>query len=147
MASGIHSMLEDALSQGRAVAKRPDTSSPDIPNASQNEQQEEEDLTTARLSNAALLASSILAAHGNAEVSTYEHCLTPWVHHPCFQMYLMLEKRVQTLLKPPKACCNRCKCDATHCLSAVLSLCLCAVLSVKDTLHLWRSVACSLSVR
>ena len=77
MASGINSLLEDALSQGRAVSKRPDQgSSPDAPNASQDEQEEEDDLTTAGLSNAALLASSILAAHGNSEVSMQPHLLT-----------------------------------------------------------------------
>ena len=57
MASGIHNVLESALSQGRAVVT-----------ALNLADEEEHEMSIEGLSNAALLASSILATHGAAEV-------------------------------------------------------------------------------
>lgn len=83
MASGIGDLLETALSQGRALPSQQGNS----PNPSTDEDDgegngddddEEEELVVARLSNAALLASSILATHGHAEV-THHHALL--AHH------------------------------------------------------------------
>ena len=74
MASGISELLETALSQGRAVPKHSrQGSSPDSAAAGQDDDsdEEEDELVVARLSNAAILASSILATHGHAEVTQH----------------------------------------------------------------------------
>ena len=73
-ASGIGELLETALTQGRAVPKpSKQGSSPDSGTAGQDDDsaEEEDELTVARLSNAAVLASSILATHGHAEVTQH----------------------------------------------------------------------------
>ena len=64
MAAGIQALLETTLTEGRAVAG----------SLADSEYREavgegEEDTSVGRLSNAAMLASSILATHGVAEVS------------------------------------------------------------------------------
>lgn len=61
MASGIQDLLETALTEGRAVA-------PDGDAGSTEAEGEEQELSVESLSNAALLASSVLATHGTAEV-------------------------------------------------------------------------------
>ena len=64
MAAGIQALLETALTAGRAVAGS-------VADSEYNEGvgKGEEDTSVARLSNAAMLASSILATHGVAEVN------------------------------------------------------------------------------
>lgn len=72
MASGIGDLLETALSQGRALPKPSQHgNSPDAAAGGQDgdSSDEEDELVVARLSNAAALASSILATHGHAEVT------------------------------------------------------------------------------
>lgn len=74
MASGIGELLETALSQGRALPKpSKQGSSPDSAAAGQDDDsaEVEDELVVARLSNAAVLASSILATHGHAEVTQH----------------------------------------------------------------------------
>lgn len=84
MASGIGDLLETALSQGRALLKPSKQGSSPNPTAGQDDNDEEEDReeedepVTARLSNAACLASSILATHGQSEVTNQQ------AHGPTF---------------------------------------------------------------
>ncbi len=63
MAAGIQALLETALTEGRAVAGS-------LADSEYNEAvgEGEEDTSVGRLSNAAMLASSILATHGVPEV-------------------------------------------------------------------------------
>lgn len=73
MASGIRALLENALTQGTAAPQSPELDSSAESAAARldiaQEEEEEDQMSVTRLSNAALLASSILATHGNAEVS------------------------------------------------------------------------------
>ena len=64
MAADIQALLETALTEGRAVAGS-------LADSEYGEAvgEGEEDTSVARLSNAAMLASSILATHGVAEVN------------------------------------------------------------------------------
>ena len=64
MAAGIQALLETALTEGRAVAGS-------LAESGYGEAvgEAEEDMSVGRLSNAAMLASSILATHGVAEVN------------------------------------------------------------------------------
>ena len=84
MTSGIGELLETALSQGRAVPKsskqggRPDSAVAGQDHDSDDE--EEDEMMVARLSNAAALASSILATHGHAEVTQ------PYDSSACMQL-------------------------------------------------------------
>ena len=63
MAAGIQALLETALTEGRAVAGN-------LADSDYGEAvgEAEEEMSVARLSDAAMLASSILATHGVAEV-------------------------------------------------------------------------------
>lgn len=63
MAAGIQALLETALTEGRAVAGS-------LADSEYGEAvgEAEEDTSVGKLSNAAMLASSILATHGVAEV-------------------------------------------------------------------------------
>jgi hypothetical protein len=63
MAAGIQALLETALTEGRAVAGS-------LADSEYGEAvgEAEEDTSVGKLSNAAMLASSILATHGAAEV-------------------------------------------------------------------------------
>ncbi len=63
MAAGIQALLETALTEGRAVAGSLADSE-----YGEADGEGEEDTSVGRLSNAAMLASSILATHGVAEV-------------------------------------------------------------------------------
>ena len=65
MASGIQDLLETALTEGRAVATSP---APDGDAGPTEAEGKEEELSVESLSNAALLASSVLATHSTAEV-------------------------------------------------------------------------------
>lgn len=65
-ASGVQALLEAALNEGRALANSPATPAGA---EDQAEEEQEAELTIDQLSNAAALASSILASHGSAEVS------------------------------------------------------------------------------
>ncbi|KAL3134029.1 hypothetical protein ABBQ32_008463 [Trebouxia sp. C0010 RCD-2024] len=80
MASGIGDLLDMALSQGRALPKPSQQGNSPSPSTDQddgegNGDDEEDELVVARLSNAALLASSILATHGHAEVAERSQAL------------------------------------------------------------------------
>lgn len=69
MASGIGDLLETALSQGRAIPTSSKQGTRPSSAAAGQDAEEEDELVVLRLSNAALLASSILATHGQAEVT------------------------------------------------------------------------------
>lgn len=60
-AAGIQDLLETALNEGRAVGNSV--------HATGEAQEGEQELTVEQLSNAATLASAILASHGPAEVT------------------------------------------------------------------------------
>lgn len=81
MATGIRDLLETALSQGRAVpnpskqGNSPSPTSAGQDGTDDSDDAEEDELVVARLSNAALLASSILATHGHAEVTHHQASL------------------------------------------------------------------------
>ena len=62
LAAGVHTLLESALAEGRAVANSRDSSS------TSTGQAEEEELTVDQLSNSALLASAILASQDTPQV-------------------------------------------------------------------------------
>ena len=65
VAAGTHGILETALAQGRAVAA-----------SAESLGEAEEELSVEKLSNAALVASSVLSTHGAAEVTKLlEGCL------------------------------------------------------------------------
>ena len=69
MASGIQGLLGTALTEGRAIVASPAlVADPEHDEVGE----EEEELSVGRLSNAALLASSILATHGAAEVQHHD---------------------------------------------------------------------------
>ena len=71
MASGIGDLLETALSQGRAIPTSSKQGTRSDSAAAGQDAEEEDELVVLRLSNAALLASSILATHGQAEVTRH----------------------------------------------------------------------------
>ena len=60
-AAGVQALLETALNEGRAIASRPAPA--------EEEEEGQAELTVEQLSNAAVLASSILASHGPSEVA------------------------------------------------------------------------------
>ena len=70
-AAGIQDMLETALNEGRAVGNNV--------HATGEAQEGEQELTVEQLSNAAMLASAILASHGPAEVT--KASLICFFHH------------------------------------------------------------------
>lgn len=67
VAAGIQSLLETALTEGRAVAASPAPAGDS--ESGEGVGDAEDELTVGRMSNAAMLASSILATHGAAEVA------------------------------------------------------------------------------
>lgn len=94
MASGIGDLLDMALSQGRALPKPSQQGNSPSPSTDQddgegNGDDEEDELVVARLSNAALLASSILATHGHAEV-THHHTIP--LHMSTHKQYMHTPK-------------------------------------------------------
>lgn len=86
MAAGIQSLLETALTEGRAVAASPAPAGDSEPGEGVDDAEDE--LTVGRMSNAAMLASSILATHGAAEVT--HTLLVAFSWGPCPAGHLLL---------------------------------------------------------
>ena len=130
MASGIYSLLETALSEGRAIHQRPEQGGDaDAATDAQGTEQDEDiddGRTVARLSNAALLASSILATHGNAEVCSAVPALQPSGISVSLAPVPML---LVALAVGPMSCTNAvCQCESNklqrHCRVYMCSWCL-----------------------
>ena len=107
MASGIGDLLETALSQGRALLKpskqgsspNPTAAGRDDDDEEEEDKEEEDEPVTARLSNAACLASSILATHGLSEVTKQQ------AHGPTSGRLLRCA-HTSSLLLPNSCCCS-----------------------------------------